>query len=400
MKIWHITQASHGGSGQYAVRLSAALSALGHQSTVLLKSGNTGLGIKHLYDDTNPTRRFANRAMRSILNRVATEPFHSGLRLDQWVLNNEDPPDIIHLHGLTGWIGFEGLRTLIPPHTPVFWTAHDLWMLSGGCVVYNGCENYQTGCHFCPSLKPPFSRWSRLEWLHKSQFVQDYNIIPIANSNWMANCIRQSSLFSNIKDIPIIPPIIAPEFFEPSFGIPLRAELGIPSTQIVIGLGARTVTDEYKGIGKFLEHFSQSSDLCHRSTIIMFGDGKIETPSNVDCRFLGRLSAPEQVKRFFQACNVFVSPSRMETFGMTLVEAQASETPVLTFRVGGTPDAVYYHEWLAEVGDYESLICSLHSILEDLEKAHKIGVNAALWTKENFLSQIIGEKQISIYCQG
>jgi hypothetical protein len=60
---------------------------------------------------------------------------------------------------------------------------------------------------------------------------------------------------------------------------------------------------------------------------------------------------------------------------------------------------VYYHEWLAEVGDYESLISSLHSILEDLEKAHKIGVNAALWTKDNFLSQIIGEKQINIYCR-
>jgi len=54
---------------------------------------------------------------------------------------------------------------------------------------------------------------------------------------------------------------------------------------------------------------------------------------------------------------------------------------------------------LAEVEDYESLISSLHSILDNLEKAHKIGVNAALWTKENFLSQIIGEKQISIYCR-
>ncbi|BAY21847.1 glycosyl transferase, group 1 family protein domain protein [Calothrix sp. NIES-2100] len=399
MKIWHITQTIYGGSGQYAIRLSNSLNTLGHQSIVLVKHGDSLAGSLQLSNNTNFLQSIVNRATRSVLNRVATEPYHTGFRLDRWAIDELDPPDIIHLHGLTGWIGFKGLRNLIQPHTPVFWTAHDLWMLSGGCVVYKECDLYQMGCPSCSSLKQPFSRWSRLEWLHKFKFIQDYNVIPIANSNWMAHCIRQSPLFSETTDIAIIPPIISPEFFEKSYTTPLREEFGIPSNRIVIGLGARTVTDAYKGIAEFIQYFSQSSYLCDHSTLLIFGDGELETPSNLHCRFLGRLSNTEQVKRFFQACNVFVSSSRMETFGMTLLEAQASATPVVTFRVGGTSEAVCHlkHGWLAEVGDFDSLIFGLHWILENLEKANTLGKNASFWAKENFSSSLVGKKQINVY---
>lgn len=401
MQIWHITQTTHGGSGQYALRLSNALNELGHKSTVWVKNNEPLLGVRQLSEHTNLLQKSYNKVSRSFLNRVATEPYHSGTRLDQWIINQEEKPDIVHLHGLTGWIGFSCLRKLIPKNTPVFWTAHDLWMLSGGCVVYNNCDRYQTGCQSCPSLKQPFSRWSNLEFKYKLKFIQDYNVIPIANSHWMADCIRKSPLFPNAKDIAIVPPIVSSNFFEQSHLSSLREELSIAPDRLVIGLGARTVSDSYKGIPEFIKHFSQSSNFCDRTTLLIFGDGKLETPSNLDCRFLGRLSDPQQVRRFFHSCNVFISPSRMETFGMTLLESQASGTPVVAFRVGGTPDSVCHlkHGWLAEANQFESLLLGLKWILENLEQGNPLGYNATTWVKANFLPQTIAKKQLDYYFQ-
>jgi glycosyltransferase involved in cell wall biosynthesis len=53
------------------------------------------------------------------------------------------------------------------------------------------------------------------------------------------------------------------------------------------------------------------------------------------CRFLGLLNQQE-VKYWMQQCDVFVSPSLGETFGVALGEAMACGKPVVTTRSGGS----------------------------------------------------------------
>lgn len=399
MTIWHITKTIYGGSGQYALRLSNALNDIEHQSTVLVSEGDIVPGVKRLLSQTDSLRQLANRGMVSAIRRAAKAPFHSGYRLESWTSKHSiEPSDIVHLHGMTGWIGFSELRNLIPPQTKVFWTAHDLWMLSGGCVVYRGCHNYQSGCKSCPILKQPFSRWSQVEWKRKAQFVKDYQITPIANSVWMADKIRNSAIFSDIKDVAIIPPIVAPEFFNADSYPSLRKELQIPSDRIVIGLGARALTDPYKGIPEFLERFALESDLVSRCTLVLCGDGVLKPPESLDCRFLGTLTETKQLARFYRACDLFVSPSLMETFGMTLLEAQAAGTPVVAFSVGGTPEAVDHpkHGWLAEEGNYSDFLSGLRWLLNDCQKTHQMGINASAWVRANFSANVVARKQASI----
>jgi glycosyltransferase involved in cell wall biosynthesis len=159
------------------------------------------------------------------------------------------------------------------------------------------------------------------------------------------------------------------------------------------------VTDIHKGIPEFLQYFSQMSDLASRSTLIIFGDGMLDLPGNVDCRFLGALSEAKDLVNVYRSCNVFVSPSRMETFGMTLLESQAAGTPVVAFEVGGTSEAVCHRQygWLAKLNDYESLFSGLRWLLGDPQKARNVGLQASKWVFENFSAPVVAKKQIDVY---
>lgn len=402
MRITHITKTTYGGSGQYALRLSNALNSIGHASTVFVSEGNVLEGVSKLCALSYPSRCLTNRSLVSLLRRFSKAPYHSGFRLERW--EHTGMPNLsnaIHLHGLTGWVGFNGLRAFLPPDTPVFWTAHDLWMLSGGCVVYQGCDRYQTGCTTCPILKPIASRWSQQEWQHKAKFIADYQVIPIANSQWMADKIRRSPFFAHAQspDVPIVPPIVNSIFFQGNSLPSLRTELNISPERIVLGLSARALTDDYKGIPEFLNHFALDDDLVKRCTVLLCGDGEIELSNKIDVRCLGAMTAPKELARFYSACDVFVSPSRMETFGMALLEAQAARTAVVSSRVGGTPEAVYkrQHRYLSKVGDDLDLLSKLKDLLSTPDRLPLLGKDSSDWVKAYFSDATVAEHQARIY---
>ncbi|ACA99501.1 MULTISPECIES: glycosyltransferase [Cyanophyceae] len=404
MKIWHFTKTIYGGSGQYTLRLSNALKALGHQSEVYVAEGGVPSGVQNLSCVSSSRQNFANRCLVAALRRVSKGPYHSGFRLDSWNIQDDmdsNYPDIVHLHGMTGWIGFDGLRKLIPPNTLVFWTAHDLWMLSGGCVVYQGCNLYQYSCCACPILKGPVSIWSQQEWKHKAKFIQDYKVIPIANSRWVAKKISESSVFSHLHEteIPVVPPIVDSIFLKATSLPSLRDELKIPSHRVVLGLGARSLTDPYKGIPEFIQQLSTDEELSHNCTIILCGDGHVQVPENLDCHFLGALTSSKALAQFYSACDVFISPSRMETFGMTLLESQAAETPVAAFRVGGTPEAVapQQFQYLAELGQDSNLVNKVKKLLSDKRKNTQIGVKSSEWIRDHFSDIMVAKRQAYLY---
>ena len=401
MKVWHITRTLYGGAGIYAQRLSEALRNAGVDSCVLSADPGGPLGTSQLTMDAGAVPRFVTRAVRSMSHRLTTAPYHSLMCAERY-LGDEMPTkgDIIHLHGLTGWMGLRGLNSLIPEGSPVFLTAHDLWPLSGGCILYSGCDAYRSDCGNCPILRTGVKRWAKAELTMKEKFVARRGVRPVANSRWMAGHIEESRVFRDSSEVPVIPPIIDPIYFTTDID-DIREDLQIAPGKKVLALGARAVTDRYKGIPEFLAALAGRPELTEQFVILLFGEGKLELPVNLDVRAMGRLDSAEEIAQVYHVSDVFVSPSAMETFGMALAEAQACGTPVVGFDVGGVRDAVSEEcaEYLVANGDMEGLLNALEKVAEKKSQTgDRWRVNRA-WARDHFEASVIGVKQMAVYEQ-
>ncbi len=82
-----------------------------------------------------------------------------------------------------------------------------------------------------------------------------------------------------------------------------------------------------------------------------------------------------RLPQYYSECDVFVLPSRMEGWGLTLMEAMALEKPVVAYRVGGIPELVDHgrNGLLLDCGDVMGLAESIIRILADKRLAKRLG---------------------------
>ena len=85
----------------------------------------------------------------------------------------------------------------------------------------------------------------------------------------------------------------------------------------------------------------------------------------------------EVVASYMKAASLFVLPSRLEAFGLVLLEAGAFGLPVVATRVGGIPEIIAGPEYgvLVEPDDPEALERALEDLLQHAEKARAMGEN-------------------------
>jgi glycosyltransferase involved in cell wall biosynthesis len=138
----------------------------------------------------------------------------------------------------------------------------------------------------------------------------------------------------------------------------LREELGWsgePPFFLLVG-----TLDERKNVLRLAEAFER----LHRGTLAFVGDGPLrsELEGRPRVRLAGRVPH-DAVADWIGACDVLCQPSLVEPFGQALLEALASERPVVATRVGGPSEFV-----TAEVG---ALVDpkSVGAIAEGLESA-------------------------------
>lgn len=103
------------------------------------------------------------------------------------------------------------------------------------------------------------------------------------------------------------------------------------------------------GLENLIESFNQSRVLRNKGLLLIGGRGfleellksKVESSSLQDTvHFLGHVPE-EDLPLFYQASDFFILPTReLEGFGLVILEAMASGTPVLGTSVGGIPEVI------------------------------------------------------------
>jgi glycosyltransferase involved in cell wall biosynthesis len=161
----------------------------------------------------------------------------------------------------------------------------------------------------------------------------------VANSQWLTDLADRSAIVRACGCSRAIPPGIDTDVFRPQEKAQCRAELGIPTDVFVIAAGAASLMDINKNIPWLLEQLADLSEL-EDVLVMLLGEGTLEIPIGLNVRLTGGVG--DRIKRamLFNAADVFVSASLMETYGLTLIEAMSCGIPVVAFRTGGVPEAV------------------------------------------------------------
>ena len=105
---------------------------------------------------------------------------------------NKSNVDIVHLH----WVNLEffSIKDISKINKPIIWTLHDMWAFSGSKhLVYD--NTYTTEYKF-KLFSNLITKLDYFVW--KSKFKNfNSNIIIVAPSNWLANCIKNSLIFKS-----------------------------------------------------------------------------------------------------------------------------------------------------------------------------------------------------------
>ena len=103
----------------------------------------------------------------------------------------------------------------------------------------------------------------------------------------------------------------------------------------------------------------------------------------------------------YLAADVVVSAAskEAEAFGRVAIEAQAMGRPVIATAHGGSLETVLPGRtgWLVTPDDADSLAVSIQAALEDRDLLLRYGAAGRMWVMDNFTTDIMCEKTVSIY---
>ena len=292
----------------------------------------------------------------------------------------EIQPDIIHLHNIHDhYLNYPLLfEFLIEYKRPVVWTQHDCWAFTGGCHYFDitQCEEWKNQCNPCRFKSGIFgSRSSQHFKLKQELFAQIRNLTYIPVSNWMGKLIEES-VQGKRRIVTIHNGIDTTRFRI------LNVSKSISDHFTILGVAA--VWDKRKGLSDFIQLRSMLP--LDKFSIVLVGlsNNQIsKLPTGI--KGIKRTTNVEELVRLYNDANIFVNPTYSDNFPTTNLEALACGTPVITYRTGGSPEAVDEDTGIViEKGDISALKEAIISICNNPLSAEKCRERAVkLFEKSN-----------------
>lgn len=114
-------------------------------------------------------------------------------------------------------------------------------------------------------------------------------------------------------------------------------------------------------------------------------------------RFLGEVSESE-LRGYYRACDIFVAPSRFESFGLILLEAMMFGKAVIGCRAGGMAEIVEHGVCglLAEPGDASSLFDCLLKLIADPQLRERLGAAARRRYESALTADIMASRTLGL----
>ena len=358
MKIFEINSGNYGSTGNIMLNIAEAARLSGHSVKVSYRKSRSVTPGDSI-DEIQIGNSFYGLTHRLVGEYLGLEGFGSILSTLKFIKQiKKFNPDIIHLHILHGWyLNLPLLFSFLSKYNKkVVWTMHDCWAFTGHCphFEYVKCDKWQSNCENCPQYRDyPYSRVdnSKILYKYKKKFFTSIDDLTIVTpSQWLADLIGES-FFKNSKT-EVINNGIDLNIFKPAESN-FRELNNIQENDYLI-LGVAFDWTEKKGIDIFKK---LSSDLNSNYKIVLIGTTEEDEkylPENIIK--IRRTSSKEELASIYSSADLFVNPTKEETFPTVNMEALACGTPVLTFRTGGSPEIVNEKcGSVVDCDDYENL---------------------------------------------
>ena len=276
---------------------------------------------------------------------------------------NEIKPDVIQLHNIHDhYLNYRLLfEYLNKTDIKVVWTFHDCWAFTGHCFhfITKGCERWKSGCFDCPLQheypKTLFDCSRKNYTMKKNLFGANNNLTIIACSEWIANFVRQS--FLKDKPIRVINNGVDLNVFK-------KSESLDTNKKTFHVLAVSNVWNKDKGFDDILK---LRGILSNEYEITIVGVAKQQLNS-LPQGIVGieRTQNVHELVALYSKADVFINPTYADNFPTVNLEALACGTPVITYRTGGSPEAIDEKTGIVvEQGDVNGLAEAIHEMKEN-----------------------------------
>ncbi len=313
-----------GGAGIHASHITEELAKLGHQVVVFTP------GIDNTDSAGHPSD--ANLQVWHVPVRGAI-PFKA---LQFWInlpreikkAEKEQKFDIIHINGFSYW--FLPRRLSTAPHVL---TVHHL--------VRDAAEN--TGLDFSSRIKDLGGENGFFIPQIEKRALESVDKI-IAVSNYTKDRILQTHhVPSEMVDVVYNGVDFDDCTFTQEDLDETRKQLGLPDLPVILFVGR--VDDPRKGLDILIQAFRRVLSEVD-ATLLVVGKGDQTTARDLagpalDWIVFTGFVDDITLKKCYALCDLYVCPSRLEGFGLTILEAFAAGKPVVATRVGAIPELVH-----------------------------------------------------------
>lgn len=181
--------------------------------------------------------------------------------------------------------------------------------------------------------------------------------------------------------------------FHPRFRSPaMRDKMteGNPDSTLLLYVGR--LSDE-----KQIEHVGPTLEALPDTRLALVGDGPARAHleryfADLPVTFMGYLRG-ERLSQAYASADIFVFPSRLETFGLVVIEAMAAGLPVVAARVGGVGDMVSegVNGYSFKSGDKAALLEGVRKIASKDENRRWMGEQARAYAEGQSWETIMDE---------
>ena len=348
MRIALISKADHsgGGASKMAEDLRKMLLADGHEVVHWVSWSKSGYDsrVRRLYGERFQRKFY--RWTRAVKSWFAPDVIPFELPNLFWQ-NLPANFDLVHFHDISFAASTLSVRYLAK-RMPVLWTLHDCSAFTGGCIQPMDCTRYTTGCGQCPQhgLPPLDSRfdYSALKWRLNRRTLEEPLLQVATPSTWLAE--RLHAAVPQLKPAYLLANTVDPALFAPQKiqqKALLQSQLNLDPALPTILLGAAQLDNPYKGIALGLQALQQLKHGGLQFNLLLVGKESAQIQSQyaaLNPRFTGFIDTAERMNDIYAAADLMVYPSIADNQPLQVLEALATNLPVIAFDVGGLAEVL------------------------------------------------------------